>query len=462
MSVTTAREFSLRPRNNGDKGKAPIVTLSEITEVSSSEEEDGILKDDYGTLLDTNGNVFKLPDYSIQQIRDAIPAHCYKRSALHGYSYVMRDISLLAITFYIFNTYVTPGNIPSYALRFTLWSVYGFLQGLFGTGLWVLAHECGHQAFSSSKVVNDFTGWVLHSALLVPYFSWKISHGKHHKATGHMERDMVFIPKTRGEYGRDVIRRAIHDVAEVTEETPALTLIRIVGRQLLGWPIYLMTNNSGHDFHDRQSEGRGTGKKNGFAHGVNHFNPGSPIFDSREARLILLSDLGLLLTGTALYFLSQSYGVSNILLWYFLPYLWVNNWLVAITYLQHTDPTLAHYTADEWTYVRGAASTIDRDFGFIGRHCFHGIIETHVLHHYVSTIPFYNAYEATEAVKKVMGQHYRADTEGGAWGFIRGMWTNMRLCQWVEHSQDAGEAGKGVLFYRNRNGLGVKPLEGSL
>jgi omega-6 fatty acid desaturase (delta-12 desaturase) len=39
-------------------------------------------------------------------------------------------------------------------------------------GVWVIAHECGHQAFSSSQLVNDTVGFILHSCLLVPYFSW--------------------------------------------------------------------------------------------------------------------------------------------------------------------------------------------------------------------------------------------------------------------------------------------------
>lgn len=54
---------------------------------------------------------------------------------------------------------------------------------------------------------------------------------------------------------------------------------------------------------------------------------------------------------------------------------------VAITYLHHTHPEAPHYEADEWTFIKGAASTVDRDFGFIGRHIFHGIIEYHVVHH---------------------------------------------------------------------------------
>jgi omega-6 fatty acid desaturase (delta-12 desaturase) len=132
--------------------------------------------------------------------------------------------------------------------------------------------------------------------------------------------------------------------------------------------------------------------------------------------------------------------------------------LVAITFLQHTDPTLPHYTAEEWNFVRGAAATIDREMGFIGRHLLHGIIETHVLHHYVSAIPFYNADEASEAIIPIMGEHYRSDTKDGPIGFIRALYRSARMCQWVEPSKDAQDAGKGVLFFRNKNGLGTKPL----
>jgi omega-6 fatty acid desaturase (delta-12 desaturase) len=133
--------------------------------------------------------------------------------------------------------------------------------------------------------------------------------------------------------------------------------------------------------------------------------------------------------------------------------------LVAITYLQHTDPTLPHYSGASWNYVRGAAATIDREFGFIGRTLLHGIIETHVLHHYVSTIPFYHADEATEAIKPVMGIHYRSNVEGGAFGFVKSLWTSARWCQWVEPSEGAIGEGKNIYFFRNRNGLGTKPLK---
>jgi omega-6 fatty acid desaturase (delta-12 desaturase) len=284
------------------------------------------LKDVNGKLLDTYGNEFQIPDFTIKQIRDAIPAHCFERSAARGLAYVARDIGSLAVTFYLFHTYLTPANVRSTALRAVLWAVYTFVQGLFGTGLWVLAHECGHQSFSPSKTLNDTVGWICHSALLVPYFSWKISHGKHHKATGHLERDMVFVPKTREMYASRVGYYA-HQLSELAEETPIATAITMVGQQLIGWPLYLFMNVTGHNCHERQPEGRGKGKRNGLGGGVNHFDPSSPLYEAKDGKLVLLSDLGLAITAGVLFLVGMNFGWANLAVWYILPYLWVNHWL---------------------------------------------------------------------------------------------------------------------------------------
>jgi omega-6 fatty acid desaturase (delta-12 desaturase) len=244
--------------------------------------------------------------------------------------YVFRDLLSLATVFTIYYNFVTPEYIPSTAVRAGLWALYSFVQGLFGTGIWVLAHECGHQSFSTSKVFNDTVGWVLHSSLLVPYFSWKISHGKHHKATGHMDRDMVFVPYTRENFaGR--FGKLTHEISELTEETPIATVLFHIGQQLVGWPMYLMTNVTGHNKHEKQIEGKGKGKQNGWFSGVNHFQPSSPLYERKDEKYILLSDLGLAIVGTVLYQLVNKFGWQNMLVWYGLPYLWVNHWLGKLT-----------------------------------------------------------------------------------------------------------------------------------
>jgi omega-6 fatty acid desaturase (delta-12 desaturase) len=295
--------------------------------LSSLGSDDGAdLKADHGKLVDTYGNDFQIPDYTIKQIRDAIPAHCFERSAVKGFYFVGRDVASLATTFYLFNHFVTPELIPSTPARAVLWAGYTVLQGIFGTGLWVMAHECGHQSFSTSKTLNDTVGWLAHSSLLVPYFSWKISHAKHHKATGNMARDMVFVPKTRELYATRT-SRLLHEVHELTEETPLATLIHMIGQQLGGWQLYLFANVTGHDNHERQPEGKGKGTKNGFFGGVNHFWPSSPLYEKKQERLILLSDLGIAITLGALYWVYQNWGWNSLLVWYIIPYFWVHHWL---------------------------------------------------------------------------------------------------------------------------------------
>ncbi|KAL9100626.1 MAG: hypothetical protein Q9187_009343, partial [Circinaria calcarea] len=420
VSSTTTTQF-LRAREvpcNSDSARGSLSSsMTETKDVLMGKEA----LPSEATLVDAYGKEFKLPKYTTKEIRDAIPAHCYQKSALRGFLYIARDISLLTSTFYLFHNYVTPTAFPSALTRFALWSLYTLLQGFYGTGVWVLAHECGHQAFSESRSLNDITGWILHSALLVPYFSFKLSHSKHHAYTGNLARDMVLVPKTREVYATRMGKLG-HELSELAEETPIWSALELLGLLLIGWPYYLLANEGGHDNHATQREGRGIGKHNGLGGGVNHFDPSSPLFADKDRRLVIWSDIGLAVAGSILYYLGQRFGWANLFVWYFIPYLWVNHWLVAIAYLQHTDPSLPHYTPKAWTFTRGAAATIDRDFGFIGRHLFHSVIETHVLHHYVSTIPFYHAAEATEAIKGVMGECYRSDTEGGMLGWLAALW----------------------------------------
>lgn len=379
--------------------------------------------------IDTFGGKFHVPDYLIRDILSAIPKHCYERRLLQSFSYVLRDIACVVATGFLAH-YAIP-LIPSVAGRGVAWAAYTVVQSLFLTGIWVMAHECGHQAFSDYGWVNDLVGWVLHSYLMVPYFSWKFSHSKHHKATGHLGRDMVFVPKTREQF---ITARGGTSLEDLLEDAPIKTLYELVLQQSLGWILHLFTNVTGQVYPGLS-----------WIY-TNHFNPASVIFDARDYWYVILADIGLAIQCFVLYTWYQKAGAFSFAVDWLVPYVFVNHWLVFITYLQHSDPRMAHYEDSQWTFARGAATTIDREFGFIGKHLFHDIIETHVLHHYVSRIPFYNAREGTEAIKKVMGIHYK-HTNQSMW---KSLWQTSRTCQFVEGDN-------GVMMYRNINGLGVPP-----
>ena len=131
---------------------------------------------------------------------------------------------------------------------------------------------------------------------------------------------------------------------------------------------------------------------------------------------------------------------------------------VAITFLQHTDPLLPHYRASEFTFPRGALSTLDRSLlgdlgpimGWLGAFATHGISETHVAHHVSSKIPHYHAWEASDALRKRLAQHgIKLQGRPGGWAEI---YRVFKECKFVEDEGD-------ILFYKNAYGLAAtKPV----
>ena len=77
-----------------------------------------------------------------------------------------------------------------------LWLAYIITCGTVAMSLWVLAHECGHQAFTGKQRIDDFIGLILHSLLLVPYFAWQESHRIHHVFTNHIEKGESWVPSS--------------------------------------------------------------------------------------------------------------------------------------------------------------------------------------------------------------------------------------------------------------------------
>ena len=330
------------------------------------------------------------------------------------------DLSFVAL-FYYLSTFINHPALPSFA-PYILWPLYWAAQGCVCTGLWVIAHECGHRAFSDSVIVCDFFGLILHSALLVPYHSWRISHRKHHRSTNDMDKDEVFIPYTRSEMG---LFRAWDEIPNPWSTLQRLALITKM--LLFGWPAYLLTHATGRKYGSR----------------TNHYEPFSPLFAPSERWMIVLSDLGLLAVTATLVKLGMVFGPLWVVKTYLIPYLIVNMWLVMITDLQHCDLSIPHYRGAEWTWLKGALCTLDRDYGFLNA-VFHHIGDTHVAHHLFSYMPHYHAQEATRALRPILGKYYIKDTVSpGLKGIGEALFKTTTFCRFVD---DDGE----VLWFKDR------------
>jgi omega-6 fatty acid desaturase (delta-12 desaturase) len=319
------------------------------------------------------------PPYSVQELRDCVPAHCFVKSNVTSFTYLAVDLAIVAALLFVGAWLHFRANMPTW-LALIVWPIYWFVQGCVATGVWVLAHECGHGAFSPQWWVNDIVGWVFHSALLVPYFSWKFTHASHHLHTNHLGKDEVHVPPTS---------REINLPWGKTKMT-----MSILKHLILGWPFYLMQNVASNKQHKGQSN-------------VNHFSPWSPLFTEAQRPYIILSDVGIIATVAALSLLGYKYGTPAVALLYLGPYLVVNMWLVLITKLQHTANDVPVYDETTFSWVKGQLCTVDRDFGWILNTVLHHINDTHVAHHLFSKMPHYHAEEATVHLKKKLGKYYR-------------------------------------------------------
>ena len=223
--------------------------------------------------------------------------------------------------------------VPSTIVRFGLWSLYGFLQMIFGCGVWVLAHECGHMAFSPSKKVNDIVGLILHSSMLVPYFSWTITHRHHHKNHGSQASDTAFTPPSRERFTGSY-SKSIEEIAELTEDTPIYALVSGVIQQVFTWQAYtLIMMGVGESWFEKKAtlekvetperNEDGTIKRT-YGLSGSHFNPYSPFFTENEAKLVLVTDAALVVVFSLLYYVGATYGWGNLMLWYCLPYVTIN------------------------------------------------------------------------------------------------------------------------------------------
>lgn len=269
--------------------------------------------------LDLNGNEFQLPTFTMKEIHDAIPPHCFKPSVLRSMAYVVRDYFYLSALIYLAVTYIP--LLPNVYLRFAAWAAYTTVQGFVFTGIWILAHECGHGGFSKHKKLNYTMGLIMHSFLLVPFHSWRISHSQHHKATGNIDKDTAFVPHTRESWVKtnfgEKAKANMIEFTELAEDSPIVALWHDVVHQVFGWPGYLLFNLTGQKYQGQK------GLK------IMHFYFGedSVFFKKSELPLIMLSDLGVAIMIGFLVVAGQIFGSWNVIVLWGVPWLWVNNWI---------------------------------------------------------------------------------------------------------------------------------------
>nr|Q9FPP7.1 RecName: Full=Fatty acid conjugase FAC2 B; Short=CoFac2; AltName: Full=CoFadX-1 [Calendula officinalis]AAG42260.1 FadX-2 [Calendula officinalis]WGV46905.1 FADX-2 [synthetic construct] len=353
------------------------------------------------------------PPFEYNDLKKAVPPHCFSRPLSRSLYFLFHDIIVTCILFYVASNYIH--MLPRF-LSCIVWPVYWISQGVFLGRLWMIGHECGHHSFSNYRWVDDTVGFLIHTATLTPYFSFKYSHRNHHAHTNSMEYDEVHIPKRKSE--------ALY--FEFLGNNPIGLMITMLCKLTFGYAAYIMFNY--------------TGKKHKSGGLASHFYPQSPLFNDSERNHVLFSDIGICIVLYACYRIVTVTGAMPAFYVYGIPWVIMSAILFAATYLQHTHPSIPHYDTTEWNWLRGALSTIDRDLGFFNMNKTH----YHVIHHLFPVIPEYHAQEATEAIKPILGQYYKYDGTP----FLKALWREMKECIYVE--SDEGQKKQGIYWFKNK------------
>uniref|UniRef100_A0A1I7WMJ5 FA_desaturase domain-containing protein n=1 Tax=Heterorhabditis bacteriophora TaxID=37862 RepID=A0A1I7WMJ5_HETBA len=329
-------------------------------------------------------DVPKLP--TVDDVRKAVPAHCFKKDVFRSIRYLIQDYILLALL------YVVLPYVEYYGSWFGLIAWY-WAFGFVGCALFVVGHDCGHGTFSDYVWVNDLCGHLAHAPILAPYWPWQKSHRQHHQYTSHLTKDKGHPWVTEEAYhSRNIIEKYF------------------AAFPLSGWlrwnPIYTVI---------------------GLPDG-SHFWPWSRLFTSTEDRikctisgfaclicayvshLILffmlsttnISYLHINISAFQIVFALFNYSLFSWIKYYYVPLTFQGLIMVMITYLQHQSENIEVYEHDEWSFVRGQTQTIDRTWGFGLDKLMHNITDGHVAHHFFFTkIPHYNLLDATDAIKRI-------------------------------------------------------------
>lgn len=366
-----------------------------------------------------------------RDIRKVIPEDCFEPDTATSLAYL--SVSLVGTALCTAFGVGMAGIIgTSSILTLPIWAAYSAVTGTVAMGLWVLAHECGHGAFSKDKRIQDTVGYVIHSLLLVPYYSWQRSHAVHHQYTNHMGLGETHVPEPMEteEDGSHGLRASFLETLGEKNGIRAWGALQAFLHLGIGWPAYLLIGATG-------------GPDRGM---TNHYYPdpltepklpNKELFPGNWKAKVSQSDIGIAAVVSGLMVWTLCRGFGEVMALYGGPLLIINAWLVLYTWLQHTDVDVPHFSDEDHTFVKGALHTIDRPYDKMdpwGAIDFlhHKIGSTHVAHHFDSTIPHYKAQAATDAIKESFPDFYLYEDTP----IFQALWRVCKGCTSVEKRGD--------------------------
>lgn len=261
-------------------------------------------------------------------MRAVIPEDCFESDTATSLGYLSVSVFGTALCTYV-GANLLDTLPPENLLTLPFWTAYSAVTGTVAMGLWVLAHECGHGAFSKNKTIQDTVGYVLHSLFLVPYYSWQRSHAVHHQYTNHMELGETHVPEPVEDKSEGSVSRR-NGFIEQFGETLGLRIWGVYQafmHLVIGWPAYLLIGATG-------------GMDRGM---TNHYwpdpltepnQPKKELFPGNWKEKVFKSDVGVMAVASAAIAWAACNGLPQMMALYGGPLIVVNAWLVLYTWYE--------------------------------------------------------------------------------------------------------------------------------
>lgn len=305
-------------------------------------------------------------EIQLKDVVKTLPRSCFQKDRRKAWLSVLFSVSAVALG------YVGIATLPWFLLPFA-WIFTGTAM----TGLFVLAHDCGHRSFAKRRWVNDWVGHILMLPLIYPFHSWRILHDYHHIHTNKLDVDNAWHPWTVESY------------------TEAPTWLQAAYRALRGrfWWVASIAHWGGL-----------------------HFNLAN--FSKRDQGKVKVS-IAAVVIFAAVFFptLIATTGIWGFVKFWLLPWLVYHFWMSTFTLIHHTAPDIAFQPVETWS--AGEAQL----FGTV--HCTYPRwveilchdINVHVPHHVSVAVPSYNLRMAHSSLKQAWGD--RVVERRFSWSMLR-------------------------------------------
>uniref|UniRef100_A0A6B2L979 Fatty acid desaturase domain-containing protein n=1 Tax=Arcella intermedia TaxID=1963864 RepID=A0A6B2L979_9EUKA len=265
--------------------------------------------------------------------------------------------------FCVFSTYLV------YISPWYLLPLSWVFMGTCITGLFVVAHDCAHQSFSKSRLLNEIVGTVCMMPLAFPYNCWEITHNHHHETANNLDRDHLWRPLKR---------------ADVEKMSP---FMRSLNYYMFG-PLFFESSILHHAYHFL-----------------------IPFVSSKNRAGALRSIVFALIGAVASWKLASSFG--NPLVLYGVPFLVFQFWLSTFTYFHHRHPRGVGWKEHkDWTKLYGSLfATVHVDYPAWVEYLTLDI-NWHLPHHVSPRIPWYNLRRCTYSLFIAYGDKLQRDEFG--------------------------------------------------